>query len=66
MAFNNLKAEMARMGFTQVDVAKAMGRSTKTANSVINEQIGLSIKQAQTIRDALFPEMTIDYLFKSY
>jgi transcriptional regulator with XRE-family HTH domain len=61
--FPNLKAEMARKGVTQEDVAKVVGTSVSSVNRWLTGNGGLSLGTAFEIRDKIFPEFSIDYLF---
>lgn len=61
--FPNLKAEMARKGVTQEDVAKVVGTSVSSVNRWLTGNGGLSLANAWEIRNKMFPEHTIDYLF---
>ena len=61
----NLKAEMARSGVSTEMIMNVLGRSDKTTRDKINGKSGLYLSEAVKIRDALFPGMSIEYLFQS-
>lgn len=64
MAYPNLKAELARNGITQIELAEAIGRDKSTVSILMNGgHQGFTIKQSQIIRDKFFPDFSIDYLF---
>lgn len=63
--FMNLKAEMARTGVTQVDVAARLEMSQGNLNKKINGTTPMTIKEAMAIKALFFPDMTLDYLFES-
>lgn len=59
----NLKAEMARNGIKNKDVALAAGVSERTVFSWINENGEPGVWQARSIKRAFFPGLDFDYLF---
>ena len=61
--FPNLKAEMARYGFSYAQVAAAVGRNTAWLDSRLRGRATLSISEAIIIHDKFFPSLTYDYLF---
>lgn len=65
MAFCNLKAEMARTGISQADVAKFLGMSASNFSMKVNERIPITVQEAEGIKRRFFPGMTLDYLFAS-
>lgn len=60
---DNLKAEIARFGFTAKDVAIAMEASYDTATNKISGKREFTRREMFLIKDALFPFASIDYLF---
>lgn len=61
--YSNLRAELARQGFTYKDVAGTIETSEKT---VVNKMTGIrdwNRKEMFLIRDKLFPKCTLEYLF---
>ena len=63
MVYPNLKAEMARQGYTGSDIAKALGIHVSGAYLLLSGKRSLPIRKAMQIRNELFPGMTLDYLF---
>lgn len=61
----NLKAEMARSGVSTEMIMEVLGKSDKTTRDKINERSSIYLHEAWKIRDALFPGMSIEYLFQS-
>ena len=62
--YPNLKAELARKNLTLDDVAKLLGKTTRTAGEKVRGVTEFSLSEAMTIRDVLFPGCTLEYLFK--
>lgn len=63
MAYLNLKAEMVRRRIIAEDIARAIGKSHRTAHDKINGISDFSIIEAFATRDKLFPDLSIEYLF---
>lgn len=61
--FPNLKAEMARYGFNYARVAATVGRSGVWLDAKLRGKGYISIQEALCIRNALFPNLSIEYLF---
>lgn len=61
----NLAAEMARKNLTPKDIAKVLGMKQQSVSGRLTGKIEISIKDAFTIRDTLFPTLTVDYLFNT-
>lgn len=61
--YRNLEAELARRGITRAELAKVLGINIATMSEKLNYNGRLKLSEAQTIRDKLFPEHTVDYLF---
>lgn len=59
----NLKAEMARRSLTNEDIHKVIGKTTKTVQEKIKGNVPITFPEAIAIRDALFPGLTLEYLF---
>lgn len=60
---NNLRAEMVRNHISSVDIAKAIGRSDRTVRDKLRGKSLFSIQDAAVVRDALFPDVSLEYLF---
>lgn len=63
MGYPNLMAEMARRGITIIDLMRVTGKSRSGISNNIHGKGCFSIEEAINIRDALFPDLSIDYLF---
>ena len=61
--FKNLKAEMAREGFSNDNIAKALGINVSTVSAKLNSYDRLKLSEAKKIQSKLFPNLSIDYLF---
>ena len=59
----NLVAEMARRQVTRRDIARTLGISYGTVIVKIKGSYDFTVSEAQKIRDAYFPDLTIEYLF---
>ena len=59
----NLKAEMARNGITNEQLANGIGINPATMSAKLNIAGRMRLDEAQCLRDKIFPEMTMDYLF---
>jgi predicted transcriptional regulator len=62
--YNNLKAEMARQGFTACDIAKCLEVSEKTVITYIEGTSKISWYDVLKIRNTLFPNFGVGYLFE--
>ena len=65
MGYPNLKAEMARSNVAVKDLMVVTGKSRAGVSNNLNGRGRFSIDEAVAIRDLLFPNLTIDYLFAS-
>lgn len=61
--YPNLKAEMARYGVTQGDIAQKAGVSKKTVWTWVNGGGKANVDSAILIRDEFFPNQPVSYLF---
>lgn len=59
----NLIAEMARYGFKVKDIQNVLGCSEKTVRNKINGVTEFTYREAETIKNKLFPELQLEYLF---
>lgn len=59
----NLRKEMRKAKITQADIGRMLGLSRQVINYRFNNTSALSLEEAIKIRDAFFPNMTLDYLF---
>lgn len=63
MNYPNLSAEMSRSGYAVSDLAAAWGTTDRTARNRINGITDITFAQCKELRDTLFPDMSLDYLF---
>lgn len=64
MIFPNLRAEMARYGIKQKDIAEKLYNGAESRVSErLNGKYQMDIDECIALRDKFFPGMTIDYLF---
>mgnify|MGYP001499107902 CR=1 FL=1 len=63
--YPNLEAEMARQGLRRKDLAEVLDVRTATIYDKLNGKFPFTLNEAMRIRDSLFPNLTIDYLFSS-
>lgn len=59
----NLIAEMARYGYKRKDIQDVLKCSEKTARNKINGETEFTYKEAEKVRNKLFPDMKLEYLF---
>lgn len=65
MGYPNLKAEMARSNVGVKDLMVVTGKSRAGVSNNLNGRGKFSIDESIAIRNNLFPEISIDYLFAS-
>lgn len=61
--FPNLEAEMARSKITQLQMAEMLGVTPTTLSFKLNGKSSLSLKECVLIKQSMFPDKTLDYLF---
>lgn len=61
--FNNLRAEMARKELTIQDLADCLGVRYATVCDKLNGKYRFYYDEAKKLKDELFPECDIEYLF---
>ena len=61
--FPNLEAEMARSKITQLQMAEMLQVTTTTLSFKLNGTSSLSLKECVLIKQLMFPDKTLDYLF---
>lgn len=61
--FKNLKAEMARDGRTNEDLAKVTGIDRASVSNKMNRKTEWTRKEMYLIKTECFPDCSIDYLF---
>lgn len=60
---SNLQAEMARHRICAAAIAAVIHRSTRTVSDKINGKVQFTVDEAFTVRDSLFPDLSLEYLF---
>ena len=63
--YRNLEAELAREGLTRENLAELLDVSVATMSKKLSYINRLKLYEAKRIRDLLFPELSIDYLFET-
>ena len=60
--YPNIKAEMARNGVTQCEIAVHYKIAPTTVNNKINGRTALTVDEIVDWRDTFMPDATLDYL----
>ena len=63
--FPNLEAEMARSKITQLQMAEMLQVTPTTLSFKLNGKSSLSLKECVLIKQLMFPDKTLDYLFST-
>jgi plasmid maintenance system antidote protein VapI len=63
MAYMNLKAEMARKGIKNEEIAKLLGVHRNSIYNKITGPNSFTIEESMKIRDTYFQEFELNYLF---
>jgi predicted transcriptional regulator len=63
--YSNLRVEMFKKNVTVTDIAKTLKKRRSTIGDKINGKYRMHVDEAFAIKDAFFPESTVDYLFDS-
>ena len=63
MMYPNLEAELKRAGYTKGTIAEALGVHVSAVYRMMSGERKINITKAMEIRDKLFPNMAVDYLF---
>ena len=61
----NLKKELAEKGISYTVVASLLGVSDKTAWNKVNGECEFTVSEALKVKQNLFPEFEISYLFSN-
>ena len=64
MAYQNLKAEIARSNLSLLSIANGIGVSYSTFWSWANAKTPFPITKAKEVRDKFFEGQSLDYLFE--
>jgi len=62
--FGNLKAEMARHGLTNKNLAEILGVTEKTIRGKMCGKTGFTLKEMRLIQKAIPGKIPIDFLFE--
>ena len=65
MAYQNIKAELKRFGVNYSMVADVLGMSVNNVSMKINERISMTVDEIKQIRQAFFPDASLEYLLVS-
>lgn len=65
MAYQNIKAELKRFGVSYSTVAELLGMSMNNVSLKINERIPMTVDEIKQIRQAFFPDASLEYLLVS-
>ena len=65
MAYQNIKAELKRFGVSYSMVAELLGMSVNNVSLKINERIPMTVDEVKQIRQAFFPDASLEYLLVS-
>jgi transcriptional regulator with XRE-family HTH domain len=63
MTFGNLKAEMAREGISQEELAEFLKMTPTNLRGKFTGRVKWSLNECKRIINRYFPTLTIDYLF---
>ena len=61
--YKNLEAELVRKGISREQLAKTIGRSYNTTTLKLNGKYQFTLKECKLIKNILFPELSVEYLF---
>ena len=62
--FRNLEAEMKRNSINRETLAKTINKSYQTTMKKLNGQTPFTFDEVWKIRERLFPNLKLDYLFE--
>lgn len=65
IAFDNLRAEMARKSIGIQDMAKICGYNRDTLSRKLSKKSPINLDEAFDIQSKVFPDMDVRYLFDS-
>lgn len=64
VAYNNLRAEMARKGITLQEIAQECNYNRDTLARWLSQKSDISLHDALKIQETFFPNLDIRYLFE--
>lgn len=62
--YKNLEAEMARKRITRNDISTILGVRYATVIEKLNGKYDFKLKEAFVIKEEMFPDLSIEYLFE--
>ena len=62
MSYQNMKAELKRVGASYEDVSTLLGMSMNNFSLKINERIPMTVEEAKAIQATFCRDATLDYL----
>ena len=65
MAYPNLSAELKRYGITQSQMAERINKTPETVSRWMSGKNAIPIGDCFRIKQELFPNLSVDYLFAS-
>lgn len=64
MTYQNMKAELKRVGATYDDVSKKLGMSMGNFSMKINGKVPMTVEEAKAIQKEFCKDATLDYLLE--
>lgn len=65
MKYGNLKAEMGRSDITIEAISELLKIHRNSVANKVNGRSRFTVDEAKMIKEAFFPELSIDYLFET-
>lgn len=62
MSYQNMKAELKRVGVSYEDVSSLLGMSMNNFSLKINGRIPMTVEEAKLVQSEFCPDATLDYL----
>lgn len=63
--YPNLEAELARNGVTQLKIAEILNIRECTVSDKMNGKTDFKLQECKKIKNILFPNLNLEYLFES-
>ncbi len=64
MTYQNMKAELKRVGATYDDVSEMLGMSMGNFSMKINGKVPMTVEEAKAVQKEFCKDATLDYLLK--
>lgn len=64
MTYQNMKAELKRVGATYDDVSEKLGMSMGNFSMKINGKVPMTVEEAKAVQKEFCKDATLDYLLK--